>query len=377
MPSSPLDYIPPQLATLADYERAAREFITPDAWQYLQQGLPENASAASSININQRAFQQYQWLPRLFGDAQHAHTAVTLFGQRHAYPFLFAPIAYHGLFHPQGELATAQAAAAMQTGYIVSTLASRRLEDIAASHREAAAQLQQPAAPLWFQLYLQPTEAENRALLERAQAAGYAAVVWTVDARYKRSEFALPAEVRPVNISADGQKKHTTTLMDSPIVFGQPDSQPPHSWSTLAWLKQHCDLPIVVKGVLSPHDAVLCQQHGADGVIISNHGHRLLADAVSPLNMLPSIRAQVGKDWPVLFDGGARSGSDMLKALALGADAVLVGRSQCHALAVAGSLGVAHLIHLLRAEIELTLAQLGCFDVAKLQADWLRHFASA
>lgn len=367
MPSKPLDYIPPQLASLADYAHAARDFIEPESWQYLQQGLP----AATQADINQQALHQYQWLPRLLGDQQPADTGITLFGRHHAYPFLLAPIAYHGLFHPQGELATAQAAAAMQTGYIVSTLASRRLEDIAASHHQTAEQLQLPAAPLWFQLYLQPTEAENRALLERAQAAGYAAVVWTVDACYKRSEFVLPAGIQPVNISTGGQKKHTTTLMDSPIIFGQADSRPPHHWATLAWLKQHCALPVLVKGVLHPKDAVLCRQYGADGIIVSNHGHRLLADAVSPLSMLPAIRAQVGDTWPILFDGGVRSGSDLLKALALGADAVLVGRSQCHALAVAGSLGLAHLIHLLRAEIELTLAQLGCFDIAQLQADWL------
>ena len=351
-----LGHIPAHIQHVADYEACAREFIADDIWHYIQSGSDQNLSLAA----NRRSFDQLTLLPRVLRSVHEGHTRVNLFGHEHRAPLLLAPVAYHGLVHPDAELATVQAAVAMQTAMVVSTLASRRFMDIRRTAEAAAQELQRPVPPLWLQLYSQPTREQTQAVLQAAAEANFDAIVWTVDAHYKRTAMALPVGVSAVNTDAEAQYKHTSQLLDECLVLGSRFTEHAPTWEDLAWLRGQTDKPILVKGIVSPADAKQALALGANGLVVSNHGGRVLDGMVSPVDVLPQMRAAVGAEVPLLLDGGIRWGTDVVKAVALGADAVMVGRPQMHALAVAGMLGVAHMLHLLRVELELAMAQLGC-----------------
>jgi 4-hydroxymandelate oxidase len=317
---------------------------------------------------NRAAFDRWGFLPRAMADLRDGSTATSLFGREHAAPLLLAPVAYARLAHPAGEIATAQAAAALQTGLIVSTLASVRLEAIAQASRDAAAQLDTQRAPLWFQLYLQPEREHSLTLVRRAEAAGYEAIVLTVDAAIKPAGLALPDGVEAANL-AGMPRPRQTSAPGGRILLGTPLANAAPRWEDLAWLRATTKLPILVKGMVLGEDAQRAVNEGADGLIVSNHGGRVLDGLPSALDILAGVAEATGSRVPLLIDGGVRTGSDIAKALALGAAAVLVGRPQMHALAVAGMAGVAHAIHLLRTELEATMAQLGCPHIADLTHD--------
>ena len=364
-----LSQIPAHIQHVVDYETCAREFIADDIWHYIQSGSDQNLSLAA----NRRSFDQLALLPRVLRSVHGGHTRVHLFGHEHRAPLLLAPVAYHGLVHPDAELATVQAAVAMQTAMVVSTLASRRFMDIRRTAEAAAQELQRPVPPLWLQLYSQPTRAQTQAVLQAADEAGFDAIVWTVDAHYKRTAMVLPVGVSAVNVDAEAQHKHTSQLLDECLVLGSSFTECAPTWDDLAWLRAQTDKPILVKGIVSPVDAKQALALGANGVVVSNHGGRVLDGMVSPVDVLPLMRAAVGADVPLLLDGGIHWGTDVAKALAVGADAVMLGRPQMHALAVAGMLGVAHMLHLLRVELELAMAQLGCAQVGDLNASVLHR----
>ena len=349
--------IPPDIAHAADYERHAIHHVEAQAWQHIQGGTDQGLTLAH----NRAAFDQLRLLPQPLAQLQQAHTRSTLLGQPLHCPLLLAPVAYQQLVHPAGELATIQAAMALQTGMVVSTLSSHTLEAIAATAYQATQELGQ-GAPRWFQLYLQPDRQHSLQLVRRAEAAGYTALVWTVDASIKRSGFPLPPGVEAANLRGMPATQHTSALQ-GPILFGTPLAQQAPTWDDLRWLRDQTRLPLVVKGILSAAQAQQAVALGADALIVSNHGGRVLDGVVSPLEVLPAIAQAVGPTVPLLLDSGVRHGTDVVKALALGAHAVLVGRPLLHALATAGMLGVAHLLHLLRAELELAMAQLGCASV--------------
>ena len=321
---------------------------------------------------NRAAFDTLRLLPRVMTDLRDGSTAITLFGRRHASPIMLAPLAYQRIAHPDGELAVVSAAMALEIGMVVSTLSSVPLEDIAITGRQAAADLHTPAAPLWFQLYLQEDRGWTDELVRRAEAAGYEAIVLTVDASAKRSSFTLPEGVDAANLRGM-PKVSQTTMAGGRILFGTRLIDAAPRWDDLARLRALTRLPLILKGVLSPDDAVRAIALGCDGVIVSNHGGRVLDGLASPVEMMPAIVDAVAGRVPLLLDGGVRSGTDVVKALALGADAVLVGRPQMHALAVAGMAGVAHMLHMLRAELEFAMVQLGCATPRDIQADRLRR----
>ncbi|NMN07419.1 isopentenyl diphosphate isomerase/L-lactate dehydrogenase-like FMN-dependent dehydrogenase [Novosphingobium sp. SG916] len=350
--------LPDDIATLADYERHAAARLAPATWAHIQQG---------ATLANRAALARWGLVPRMLRALDKGGTATTLFGQIHAAPILLAPVAYHRLAHVQGEIATAQAAAAMNTALVASTLSSVPLEAIAQALRDAAGQLQHPAPPpAWFQLYAQPDPAHSLALVRRAEAAGYGVLVFTVDAAIKRAEFVLPDGVGAANLAGFPAQRHHAGAQGQHLVFGSPLARQAPTWETLAWLRRETALPLVVKGLLHPDDALRARDAGADGVIVSNHAGRVLDGVVPALAMLPSIRAALGPGYPLLLDGGIRSGADALKAMALGAQAVLVGAPQLHALAVGGMAGVAHMLHILRTEFELAMAQCGCAHVGEI-----------
>ena len=358
---APLPQTPHDIHCAADYERHAIHHLDASTWQHIQGGTDQNLSLAH----NRTAFDALRLQPQPITDAPAAsdtsHTRIELCGHTLASPILLAPVAYQSLAHAEGELATARAAMALQTGMIASTLSSFTLEEIAAAADAATHDMGQ-GAPRWFQLYMQPDRAHSLQLLRRAEAAGYTAVVWTVDASIKRSGFPLPHGVHAANLRGMPTSHHTSPLQ-GPIVFGTPLMAQLPTWDDLRWLRAQTALPILVKGVLSPTQAQQAMALGANGIIVSNHGGRVLDGTVSPMEVLPQIAQALGPDTPLLLDSGVRYGNDVVKALALGAHAVLVGRLQVYGLATAGLLGVAHMLHLLRAELELCMAQLGCRTV--------------
>lgn len=366
-PHPPLQQIPAHIQTLADYERLAPSHMPAAIWQHIQSG----AGQEHSLSDNRTSFDRYQLIPQSLRDMRGASTQIDLLGQRMAAPLFLAPIAYHRLAHPDGEIAAMRAATAMGVPMMVSTLSSYRLEDIADAARHAAQTLGQPCPPLWFQLYWQPNIADNLSLIRRAEAAGYGHIIFTVDAAIKRTALDLPDDVIAANLRDMPRLSLSSAPHDGHILFGSELLQAAPTWDSLSWLRQATKLPLIVKGILSAEDARKAADHGADGVVISNHGGRVLDDLLSPLTALPSVRQVLGPDYPILIDSGFRTGSDIIKALALGANAVLIGRPQIHALAVAGMQGCAHMLHLLRAELELAMAQLGRKTPAELGPDLL------
>lgn len=347
-----LNRIPPEIHCAQGYETLARDFIDPAHFAYIDGGSGDDLTAQA----NRAAFARWSICPRLLRNVQDGSTALTLAGQPLPHPILLAPVAYQTLAHPQGELETARGAAVLQTPLIASTLSSHTLEQIAA----------QAGPQRWFQLYLQPQRDVTLDLLRRAEAAGYRAIVVTLDAAIQlpsrnalRAGFQLPAHCVAANLGQYPQPAQPSLQPgDSRIFQGTLRHAPLRE--DLEWLLAQTRLPVWLKGVLHPDDAHSLQALGISGLVVSNHGGRTLDGAPSSLAMLPHVRAAVGADYPLLFDGGIRSGSDIFKAIALGANAVLIGRLQLYALSVAGALGVAHLLRTLREELEATMALAGC-----------------
>ena len=359
---APLSEIPADLVSARDYERYALERLDDNALVYLQGGAGDELTCQANL----QAWQEWALLPRMLRDLRGGHTRCQLLGDVLQHPIVLAPIAYQHLFHAEGERASALAAGVMGGAAVLSSFASTLLEEVA----EVA------QGPLWFQLYWQGSAEATLALALRAEAAGYRALVLTVDApvsgvrnREQRAGFRLPSDIRAVNLE---QAVQLPPLPEggSAVFDGLMAVAP--CWQDVAWLCQHSHLPVLLKGILHAEDACLAMDAGAAGVIVSNHGGRVLDSQWPAIRSLASIRAELGADVPVLVDGGIRRGSDVFKALALGADAVLIGRPYIHALATAGALGVAHLLRLLREELEATMALCGCRDLASVCPKALR-----
>lgn len=356
--------ISPDIVCLDDYERRAREFISSPYYEYISSGVTDN----SLLKRNRDSFSHINILPRVLRDFSEASACTTLFDQVLNTPILLAPVAHQMLVHPEGELATARGAAVVDIPMVASTLSSKPLESIASAGSNKN----------WFQLYLQPDRNDSLELLRRAETAGYRAIVITVDApinglrnSIQRAGFSLPPEIQEANLthfSAPPRRQLSTgqSVILNGVMADAPD------WATLQWLRKQSALPMLVKGVLHPKDAKECQTLGIDGVVVSNHGGRALDSAPVPLEVITSIRAEVGEHYPLLIDGGIRRGSDVFKAVALGANAVLIGRPQLYALACAGALGVAHMLKLLIDELHITMALAGCPRIEDVQAHCLQ-----
>lgn len=329
------------LHCLEDYRMRAAAVLQPAVWKYLAEGDAKD---------NLRALRECRLMPRPLRPVAGGHTRLALFGKTFAHPIVLAPVAYQRLFHPQGEVASAMAAGAQGAPMLISSLASQPLEAIAGT---AHAECPHGA---WFQLYWQGDRERTRRLLMRALHAGCAAVVLTVDAPVKVARLELPADVDAVNLEARVRPAPGT---GTSAVFDGWMAEAP-GWDDLAWLRQQSPLPLLVKGVLHPDDADAAIAAGCDGIVVSNHGGRVLQGAPVSLGALDTVVRRVAQRVPVLFDSGVRSGRDVFVALAHGASAVLVGRPYVWGLAANGALGVAHVIRLLRDELEMTMALTGC-----------------
>ncbi len=348
---SVLGSIPGDIVAVTDYERYARACLDDNAWAFLTAGAADELT----LRDNRAAFDRIRLRGAVLRKVQGGHTRVELFGHAYEHPIFLAPVGYQKLFHAEGEKATARAAEAMSAPLVVSTLATTRLEELASLK-----------TPLWFQLYLQAQRSDSLGLVRRAEACGCKALVVTVDAplagvrnREQRANFRLPAGVEAVNVSRSPATPAQPLPPGASVVFDGLLAHAP-SWDDLGWLTAATALPVVVKGILDPVDALLAIEHGAQGIIVSNHGGRVLDTLPASIDALPSIARAVEGRVPLLLDGGIRRGTDIFKAVALGASAVLIGRPYIHALAAAGALGVAHVVRTLREELEICMALSGC-----------------
>lgn len=360
--------IPPGVVSLADHEVNARARLDDNAWAYFAGGAADEIT----LRANRGAWDGVQLYPRVLRDLTGGHTRVQLLGRTLAHPVLLAPVAFQRMAHPDGEIATAYAASMQGAGIVLSSQASTPLEHVAQAVRSEAGR-----GPLWFQLYFQHDRGFTRELAQRAEQAGYEALVLTVDApssgvrdRERRAGFTLPPGISAVNLAglpsakAVALKAHQSPMFDALLTTAP-------TWKDIEWLRSVTRLPVLLKGILHPDDARLALQSGAAGVIVSNHGGRTLDTVPPTAAVLPRIREAAGADFPVLVDGGIRRGTDVLKAIALGANAVLVGRPYVFGLANAGALGVSHVIRLLRDELEIAMALCGCKTLADAGADIL------
>jgi isopentenyl diphosphate isomerase/L-lactate dehydrogenase-like FMN-dependent dehydrogenase len=360
--------IPPEIRCARDYETLARRLLPAPTHAYLSGGSGHDRTA----NANLAASAQWDIYPRLLREVGAGHTGITLDGVAYAHPLFLSPVAFHTLAHPGAELETARGAHAVDACLIASSQSTRTLEEIAAV-----------AGPRrWFQMYLQPRREDTLDLLRRAERAGYRAIVLTLDAplqapslRTLEAGFQLPPDCVAANLRGYAPPSAAPGPgLGGSRIFQHMRGAP--TWDDVRWLLQQTTLPVWAKGVLHADDAVALRGAGVAGIVVSNHGGRSLDGAPASLDVLPEVRAALGPDFPLLFDGGVRSGADAFKALALGANAVGVGRLQLYALAVAGALGVAHMMTLLREELELCMALAGCAGVDQITRACLRQTRS-
>jgi 4-hydroxymandelate oxidase len=343
-----------------DFEALARSRMDPGAYDYFAGGAGDELTIAD----NCRAFQRITFRPHVLVNVSVVDPATHLLGRHLSFPVMLAPTALNRLGHPDGEVAAARAAGAAGTAMVLSTTASSSIEEVAAA----------ATGDLWFQLYVYRDRAVTHDLVSRAESSGYRALVFTVDLprmgrreRDLRNRLVLPEGIRFRNLETAGRPDAAAWPAGSSFIEYVHDLLDPGiTWESIAWLKSITKLPVLIKGVLRDDDADRAIEHGADGLIVSNHGGRQLDGAVATIDALPAIAARVGGRVPVLVDGGIRRGTDVLKALALGAAAVLIGRPYLWGLAADGETGVRRVLDLLRSEFELAMALCGCQRVADI-----------
>lgn len=356
------------LVNLEDYQEAARRTMAEQAYDYYASGAHDQVT----LRRNREAFEEISLYYKILVDVSRRDLSTSVLGQSLSMPVIIAPTAFHGLAHPEGEVATARAAGEVGTIMTLSTLSNRRMEEVGTA----------ATSGFWFQLYCYRDRGATRGLVQRAEAAGARALVLTVDApllgsREKdvRNRFALPPDLCLVNLLAEsedmavlptdgggsGLAAYFVSLIDSAL-----------SWKDLAWLKSITRLPLIIKGIVRADDALRAAEHGVDAVVISNHGGRQLDTSPATIEALPAIARALDGRLPILLDGGVRRGTDIVKALALGASAVMVGRPILWGLASGGSEGVTAVLELIRKELDLAFALCGTPSVSAIDGDLVR-----
>jgi lactate 2-monooxygenase len=361
---------------IEEVERLAREKLSPQAYDYIAGG----AGAESTMRANLAAFERWRIVPRMMRDVAERDLSIELLGTGLDTPVLLGPLGVQSIIHPEAEIATARAAAALGVPFVLSGAGSRSIEEVA----EAMG-----AAPRWFQLYWGPGDDLAASILQRAERSGYGAIVVTLDTpllgwrerdlRHSYLPF-LDGEGVAVFFSdpvfraklAEPPEKNPRAAIE---LWSKSFTDLSHTWKDLAALRRHTRLPLLVKGILDPDDARRALDAGAQGVIVSNHGGRQVDGAIAALDALPGVVSAVGERMPVLFDSGIRRGADAIKALALGAHAVLLGRVYAWGLAVAGEVGVREVVANFLADFDLTLALCGCRAIRKLDRSYLAREA--
>lgn len=340
------------LVCIPDFEKAARSALSPMTWDYYRSG----ADAEGTLRENLRAYRRWEIHYRVLVDVSQRKLETEILGIPVSMPILIAPTAYQRLAHPEGELATAKAAAEAGTIYTLSTLATTAIEEVA----------RVCPGPRWFQLYVHKDRELTESLVARAEAAGFQALVLTVDTpvlgrriRDVRNGFGLPAGLVMANlVDAPGMKGMQSSSALARYIASRHDAS--LSWKDVEWLRRLTRLPVILKGVVRPDDALRGLDAGAAGIVVSNHGARQLDGAPATIDVLPRIVDAVAGRVPVFMDGGIRWGTDVLKALALGARAVMIGRPVLWGLAIGGASGVRSVLEILREELSTAMALAGC-----------------
>ena len=353
---------------LRDFEAEARRRLPPDVFDYIAGGADDEVT----LRENEAAFARLGLVPRVLRSGGLPQLETDLLGSRLSLPILIAPTAFHRLAHPDGECATARAAAAAGTIFIASMASTVAIEDVVSAARGAAAN--GAGADIWFQLNIQPDLAFTEALVRRAENAGCKALVITVDSpvfgnreRDRRNGFAeLPDGMCCENMREPGEGDHGSSGVRK-IAFS-----PELSWEHIDWLRGITSLPILLKGIMHPGDARLAIERGVDAIVVSNHGGRQLDTVPATIDLLPAIATAVDRRVPIVIDGGIRRGTDVLKALALGANAVAIGRPVLWGLA-AGGAGVSQVLEILRAELARAMTLCGCRSLCHVNCDLVRR----
>lgn len=361
---------PPFTTDLNGLEDAARAALPAQAFGY----VAGSAGSGSTARANRAAFERWRIVPRMLRDVSERDLSTTVLGTPVPAPVLLAPIGVQSIVHPEGELASARAAAAAGLVFVHSTAAAHSIEQVAGASGDG---------PRWYQLYWPKDRDVAASLIGRAEAAGYGALVVTLDTfvlGWRPTD--LDTAYLPFLQSVGIANYLTDPAFNAPLgedaeplakvlrwagMFGDPSL----TWDDLAWLRDHTSLPVVLKGVLHPDDARAAADAGVDGLVVSNHGGRQVDGAIAALDALPAVVEAVGDRLTVLVDSGVRTGADVVKALALGAAAVLLGRPYIYGLGLGGQAGVEHVLRCLLAELDVTMALSGRASLAELDRDVL------
>jgi lactate 2-monooxygenase len=366
--------VPDLPVDLGRLEEAAQAVMTPRAFDYVAGSAGSGDTAAENLT----AFGRWRLVPRMLTDVSAPSYRSALLGAELSAPFLLAPIGVLSIAHPDGEAGVARAAAALGVPMILSTAASMTIEDVAAASGDGQR---------WYQLYWPKDREVAASLLSRAQAAGYSVLVVTLDTRalaWRPRDLAngylpflqgvgvqnyLSDPAFQAGLASPVEADRDAAILRWVEMFGDLSL----TWDDIPFLRQHWPGPIVLKGILSVADALRAASAGVDGIVVSNHGGRQVDGAIAALDALPGIADAVGSELTVLFDSGIRTGADIVKALAMGARAVLVGRQYVYGLALGGEAGVRHVLRVLRTEFELTMRLSGLAQLAELDRDCLQR----
>ena len=354
------------MADVMQFESLARKRLSQMAYDYIRSG----GAGEITMRENRLAFERLALSPRVLVDVAEINTRVSLFGAEMESPILLGPIAYQRLFHPEGELATARAANDTGTGFVISTFTTSAINEIAQNTRQ----------PIWFQLYPQRDPGFTRNMVERAVSEGCKAVCLTVDTpvlgcRYGQIKFAPPPGIDCPQLHGLAETLKIASRQTRGSGIYDLLSNPTFSWRDVEWLRSFAGVPVLLKGVMTPEDAVRAVEAGVDGIIVSNHGGRNLDMLPAAIEALPRVAEAVGERIPVLMDSGIRRGTDILMALALGARAVLIGRPYAYGLAAGGAEGVERVIRIIREEFERAMALTGRRSIAEIDSSvlWQRQ----
>lgn len=341
------------IQTLDQLENKAKDLLDPATYDYIAGG----AGNEWGVNNNRNAFLGYHLVPRVAQSNEPADISITLFDKQFPSPLIIGPCAFHKLAHPQGELATARATSKNNSIMTLSTMSTYSIEEVASASNSTK----------WFQLYVYTNTELTLNLITRAEKCGYTALVVTVDApmmglrlRDIHNTFSLPSSIQAANFREIGLANLSDKTAGSSIKDYTDKQFATVTWETIDWLRKHTKLPIILKGILNPDDAFEAINHGVSGLIISNHGGRQLESVVAPIDALPAIAKAVQNRIPLIVDGGIRSGEDILKAIALGAHAVMIARPILWGLAVAGEEGVSVVLDKLQRELVTAMRLVGC-----------------